>query len=628
MSLALVFHNRKFWPLFWTQFFGALNDNYFKNALVMLITFQGVSLLGLDTKSLVALSGGIFILPFFLFSAISGQLADKLDRTLLTRIIKWVELAIMFVVSYGFFMHHYELLFVALFLMGVHSTFFGPIKYSMIPDLLPDRQLVVGNAYVEVGTFLAILLGTIGSGIVMAMPDGVHWIVGGLLGFSLLGLATSYFMTPVPRAAPDLKLGWNPIPQLTDTLGAIRGNQAVFNSVLGISWFWFLGAAILSMIPIYVKSVLIGNESIVTLFLTCFTVGVAIGAVACEKLSYERIEIGLVPIGSLGMTIFLLDLGLASRGWTVREGTVLGLSGFFAHPGSWRVILAFLGIAIAGGIYTVPLYTLIQQRSPAALRSRVVAANNILNAVFMVLASGLLIWFYSLDLSVPVIFMVWALINSIVAVYIYSLVPEFTLRFWAWVVARFLYRVRVKGHEHIPSEGPALLVSNHVSYVDWLVIAASIKRPIRFVMHHKFSNVFLLKYLMRQAHVIPIAGEKENGEIFRAAFKHVNESLKAGELVCIFPEGTLTKDGEVAPFKKGLEHILATNPVPVIPLALNGLWGSFFSHRQGRVMRQFSLIPKRIWSRIQLSVGRPVPANAARAEALRGHVLDLMKLQS
>jgi 1-acyl-sn-glycerol-3-phosphate acyltransferase len=624
VSADLIFKNKKFGSLLWTQFIGALNDNYFKNALVMLITFRGVSLWGASTESIVALASAIFILPYFLFSSMAGQMADKFEKSKLIRIVKWIEVGIMAIASFGFYTSNFTLLLLALFMMGTHSTFFGPIKYSIIPELVSESHLTAGNAYVEVGTFLAILIGTIAGGMVVGVENSDHWIVSGLLALSLVGLILAYRIPQVPRGLPDLKLEWNPLPQTFRTIKMTVPHEAVFNSILGISWFWFLGAVILSLLPVYCKKFLGTDEIVVTLFLASFTIGIAIGAVICEKLSYERVEIGLVPWGSLGMSLFLVDLALQSVQWQGAGGAdaMLTLSAFLDKPGAVHIAVDLLMIAFFGGLFTVPLYTLIQQRSPREMRSRVVAANNILNSLFMVVASLMLMGLYKIGLQIPEMFLLLAVMNAVVAVYIYSIVPEFTLRFLSWMLARMVYRLNVVGHNHIPKEGAALLICNHVSFIDWLVIAAAVKRPIRFVMYYRFFELPLIRYLFRHARVIPIAGAKENPEIFQRSFELVSEQLRQGELVCIFPEGSLTKDGEIHEFKKGVEHIINRDAVPIVPMALTGMWGSIFSHKDNPA---FKKIPRRILASVKLKIAEPISNTEVKAQELEVLVKSLLK---
>jgi 1-acyl-sn-glycerol-3-phosphate acyltransferase len=381
-----------------------------------------------------------------------------------------------------------------------------------------------------------------------------------------------------------------------------------------------LGAVILSLLPTITKQLLNANEQVITLFLAIFTIGIAIGAIACEKLSYKRVEIGLVPFGSLGMTFFLTDMAFVLAGWVPSVGTA-DLHSYFNTAGSLRLGIDLLGIAFLGGIFTVPLYTLIQQRSRPEVRSRVIGANNIMNALFMVIGSALLVWFLQMKMSIPTILLAYAGFNLIVAVYIYTLVPEFTMRFLAWILAHCFYRLRVTNEERIPEDGAALLVCNHVSFIDWMIIAAGVRRPLRFVMYYKFAQLPLLRYLLKQAGAIPIAGKNEDPVIFEQAFVRIHKCLQEGELVCIFPEGALTKDGELQEFRKGVEHIIAKVPVPVVPMALNGLWGSICSHKGSKALTR---LPQKIWFPVHLVIDHAVPATEVTAAHLEMRVRQML----
>ncbi len=617
MSFKLIVSDKRFWPLFWTQFLGALNDNVLKNALVVMVAFKGVAVMGLAPASVVALAGGLFILPFFLFSASAGQLADKYERSRLVRITKWWEVAIMAIAAVGFYTHMFSLLLAVLFLAGVQATLFGPVKYSMIPDLVRDDELIEANAYIELGTFLAILIGTITGGVLVTLDGGEFLIIGTLLGLSLLGVATGYQVKKVKVACPDLVIQLNPIP--ASSLSILKQSKAIFNSVLAISWFWFFGAAILSLLPVYVKDFLHGTEQVVTCFLAMFTIGIGVGSLLCEKLSFRRVEIGLVPIGSLGMSIFLFDLFLVDPG-SGTQGAALGLMEFIKSAHGPRLLIDFLMMSIFGGFFILPLYTLIQDRSDPQTRSRVIAGNNIVNAMFMVVSSGMIIAFHALHLTFPQIFAIIAVMNLLVSIYIYSVVPEFTLRFFSWVLARALYRIRITNESKIPKTGAAVLVCNHVSYVDWLIIMALVRRPARFVMHHKFFHIPVIKFLMKQAKVIPIAGKSENPKVLQAAMAKISEELRSGELVCIFPEGTVTRHGHMNEFRRGIEQIIARDPVPVIPMALKGLWGTLFSFSDGKVIQK---LPRKWMSRVDLKVGHPVPPEKVSAANLEQLVSEL-----
>lgn len=611
-----LLQDRRFRPHFWTQFFGALNDNVFKNALVILITFKAFSIAGIPTEQMVAICGGIFILPFFLFSATAGQLADKYSKSQLIIWIKIWEIIVMLMGAYGFITENIIILIMTLFLMGLQSTFFGPVKYSILPHLLGDDELVSGNAYVELGTFIAILFGTILGGILIAIPHHGVWMVSAaVIIFAAIGCISSVKIRKLKAVTPSLKFRFNPIPQTLLILKLMKKRRSVFLSVLGISWFWFLGAVILSMLPIYCKNSLNSNESVVTFFLALFSIGVGTGSVLCERLSFRKLELGLVPIGSIGLSLFSFDLFLIGQPYLIEihPASQISVLELISTWTGFRISLDLFLFSVFSGLFIVPLYTLIQQRSIENERSRVIAANNILNALFMVVSAIFLMMLFYLKLTIPQIFLVLSIINALVAVYIYTIIPEFLFRLMCWFVAHILYRIQVIGRENIPSKGPAVLICNHVSFVDWLIIASACPRPIRFVMHYSFLEIPLTGRIFKDARVIPIAGSKESPEILNSALENISEELGKDELVCIFPEGTITGDGNLGTFKPGIERIIQKTPVPVIPLALTGLWGSFFSRKYGKAM---SKPFRRCWSRITLNIGSSVSPAAVSAEKL------------
>ncbi|MCU1716866.1 MFS transporter [Pseudomonas sp. 5P_3.1_Bac2] len=607
---------KRFLPFFLTQFLAAFNDNIFKQALILAILFK-LSVSG-DRAVLVNLCALLFILPFFLFSALGGQLGEKFAKDSLIRKIKFIELLIMLVGAWAVLQSNLPVMLGVLFAMGVQSALFGPVKYSILPQHLHEHELVGGNALVEMGTFLAILAGTIGAGVMMASEGYAQWVAATVVVVALLSYLTSRAIPPASAAMPKLQLDWNIFRQTWLTLKLGLGQRpAVSRSLVGNSWFWFLGAVYLTQIPAFAKENLHGDESVVTLILTVFSVGIALGSMLCERLSGRKVEIGLVPFGSFGLTLFGILLWWHAEGLPAPAQAYDWL-GVLAQGQAWWVLGAFLGIGLFGGFYIVPLYALIQSRTAEHERARVIAANNILNALFMVLSAVVGILFLSVaGLSIAELFLLVALMNIAVNSYIFKIVPEFTMRFMIWLLSHSMYRVKHEGLEHIPDEGAALLVCNHVSFVDALLIGGAVRRPIRFVMYYKIYNLPVLNFIFRTAGTVPIAGRSEDLLIYDAAFKKIAEYLRNGELVCIFPEGKLTTDGQIDEFKGGVERVLEQQPVPVIPMALQGLWGSFFSRSPGKGWF------KRVWSRVTLSASEPVPAELAKREWLRERVSEL-----
>ncbi|GAB1393624.1 hypothetical protein MASR1M60_17880 [Rhodocyclaceae bacterium] len=430
-----LLRTKRFLPLFVTQFLGALNDNVLKNALVVLLTFQAGQWTTLRPELLANLAAGLFILPFFLFSATAGQLADKYDKARLARQVKILEIAIVLVAGAGFVLHSLTVLMVSLLLLGLHSTLFGPLKYAILPQHLKEEELVGGNALIEAGTFVAILLGTL-LGSLLAGADeatGVIPLIG--LAIAVAGYLASRSIPDAPAPVPDLVLNLNPLSETWRNIRFAKENRTVFPSILGISWFWLYGALFLTQFPAYAKNILGGGETTVTLLLAVFTLGIGIGSLLCARISAGRIEIGLVPLGSIGLTLFGLDLVFASPA-AAHAVEPLGALALLHLPGTWRILADVALIGLFGGLFIVPLYALVQQRSSATHRARIIAANNIFNALFMVLGALSAVLLLGNGLNIPSLFGTAALCNAVVAIYIYRLVPEFRTRFVAWTDRR------------------------------------------------------------------------------------------------------------------------------------------------------------------------------------------------
>lgn len=623
MSQFALLGSRRFAPFFWTQALAAFNDSAFRNAMVMLAAFQ-MSLSDRDVGLYTNLAPALFILPFFLFSASAGQLAEKFEKTRIIRYVKLFEIAAMVLAAYGFITHHLVLLLIVLFMMGVHSTVFGPIKYAILPQALKQSELVGGNGLVEMGTQMAILIGMTAGNLLMLMAGvGPHWSAALTIGVAVIGYVISRRIPPAPATAPDLAFNWNPVTETARVLRITREDRAVFNAVLGISWFWFFGTVLVAQLPLYTRINLGGDGTVNTLVLTLFSIGTGIGSLMCEKMSGKRVEIGLVPLGAFGLTAFGVDLFLARPGAAAVRG--MDWLAFLHAAGSWRIVFDLTLIGVFAGFYVVPLFAFVQSRAPSSRLSRVIAGNNILNALLIVMASLFGLALERLGVSAARTFLSAALLNVLVAAYIFTLVPEFLMRFITWVLVNTLYRIRVDGMKHLPETGPALLVCNHVSFMDPLILMANLRRPARFVMYYKIFQVPLLHFVFKTAKAIPIAGQKEDPTVLQQAFDAVDAALADGEVVCIFPEGGLTKDGQIAPFRSGVEKILARRPVPVVSMALRGLWGSVWSRRDSMLRR--ARLPRRFRARVELVVDAPRPAeevNAAnleeRVRALRGEM--------
>jgi len=610
---------RRFLPFFLTQALGALNDNIFKNALVIMIGYRGLTALGLDSKLLVTAAAVIFILPFFLFSATVGQLAEKFEKSRSIRYVKIAEIIIMVFASVGLYLDSPEILLGVLFLLGVQSTVFGPIKYGLLPQHLAEDELVGGNALVESGTFLAILIGTIVGGAIAALEgDLALWLSLTILVVSIVGYLTSKQIPETPSVEPELKINWNPFTETYRSLKFLKSNKVVFLAVLGISWFWFYGAVFLAQIATYTQYSLAGKESVATLILAVFSIGIAIGSILCEKLSNGRIEIGLVPIGAIGLSVFAIDLYFANPETGLTP--VYSWTEFVALAGSYRILFDIALIGIFGGIYTVPLYSLVQQRSDEKHLSRIIASNNIVNALFMVVSGLFSMLLLSNGYSIPQLFLATGIINIFVAIYVFTKAPEFISRFITWCLINSLYRIRQLNLSSIPKKSGCVLVCNHVSFVDALIIGGYCKRNVKFVMDYRIFKMPIVGSFFRIIGAIPIAPAHEDEAIMESAFDKIASSLEHDEVVCIFPEGKLTADGALGEFKQGIEKIISRTPVPVVPMALKGLWGSWFSRKNGDAMKG---IPRKFMSKIELVVGELIPAEDVTSQYLREKVYAL-----
>lgn len=430
-----LMRQRRFGPFFWTQFFGALNDNVFKTALLTILTYDALRWTTADVGLLNNLIPGLFILPFVLFSALAGQLADKFDKTRLSRTIKLLEIVIMLIAAVGWLQHMLWLLVAAVVGMGLHSTLFGPVKYAYLPQHLQPEELTGGNGLVEMGTFVGILLGEIGGALLVAHePGGIVLVVAVTLGIAVLGWLASLRMPLSPAPAPELALRWNLLAETLRNLRHSRANRPVWLALLGNSWFWFYGAIILAQFPVYAKTILHGDHGVFVLLLVMFSLGIGAGSLLCERLSGRKADIGLVPFGAIGLTVFGIDLSLASDAYA--NAALVDVTRFLASEGSARILCDCALIGVFGGFYIVPLFTLIQLRCEPAHLSRTIAGMNIVNALFMVVAAGAAMLMLGAGLTIAQIFLATAVLNALVTGGLFLCMPEFLTRFRAWLLAR------------------------------------------------------------------------------------------------------------------------------------------------------------------------------------------------
>ncbi|WP_076918406.1 MFS transporter [Pseudoalteromonas sp. SK18] len=611
--------SKRFLPLFVTQFFSALNDNVYKQSILLILIFQAATVA--DGAFYSNLAAGLFILPFFLFSGMAGQIAEKLEKSKLISIVKFCEIPIMLVGVVSILTEQVWLMLGTVFLMGLQSTFFGPLKYSILPQHVAPNELTKANGLVESGTFVAILLGTVFGTYYITQAAGPIYISIAIVSLAVIGFLSSRFIPKSAANDANLKVSINPITSTKSVFNALKAQtESVGKSVLGISWFWLIGAVILTALPNYVKHVMGGDELVVTAALVVFSLSIALGSLLCEKLSRSRIELGIVPFGALLITLFLYLLSQEPGIEFYRQVSELQLTleqVINTDDMLWHFVW-MAGIGIASGFYTVPLYALIQQRTHPDSRSRVIAANNVLNALFMVGSAVLsIVTLTLLHWNISQLLLLLAGLNLLISVYIYSKVPEFFLRFIIYILAICMYRVRTKGEPNIPDEGAAVVVSNHVSFVDWMFILAASPRPIRFVVFAPIYYSPALNWLFKMAKAIPIDSEKANPKAFNKAFDDIAKTLESGELVGIFPEGKLSGDGEVDVFRRGIEKIIQRTPVPVIPVHLDGLWGSMFSRKTKW------RLPRPKWSLVSVAIGESVAPENVSADDLRDRVLAL-----
>jgi 1-acyl-sn-glycerol-3-phosphate acyltransferase len=613
-SLQLL-HQKRFGPYFVAQFLGAFNDNLFKNALLIIVAF-GAARSEQEIGLINNLAAGLFILPFFLFALVAGNIADTVDKQLIIKRLKLTECLLALAAVPALLSGDVNLMLAVLFGFGLQSAFFAPAKYSLLPQHLAMHELVGGNALVQMGTFIAILVGTLVGGIFASSQLLLYWLCGLIVTVAILGYIFACFVPPAPPSSQTTaKVDWNVWRMGRLALGEIRKTPGVLLAIMAVSWFWFLGTVVLTQLPSFSKSVLGGDATVVSVLLAIFSVGIGIGSLLCGRLSAGRLEIGLVPLGAIGMAIFgsLFAYAPTSDGIELVNAATF----FSSLSGVW-VGLHVVLIGVFGGLYIVPLMALIQAKTSSDMRGRTMAINSVMNALFMVVAALFsIVVLVLLKWQLSTLLLLTALGNLLVLAVIVKTVPAYFIRMIMWLAAQASYRLRVTGREHIPESGPALILANHVSFIDWMLLGAASIRPLRFVMYKPFYDIRVLRPILRWAGAIPITPRHEDEDCYREAIAAIIQALRDGELVLVFPEGKLSDSGELQTFRTGFERVLAEVPVPVIPAALHGLWGSFFSRRWGRAMRKpFA----RVYSRVGVEFDRPLAPEDATAEVLQQHI--------
>jgi acyl-[acyl-carrier-protein]-phospholipid O-acyltransferase/long-chain-fatty-acid--[acyl-carrier-protein] ligase len=599
--------SRRFLPLFVSQFLGAANDNLFKNALAILVVFKLGSQSGMSPQVLATVAAALFIAPYFLFSAVAGAMSDRFEKSHLMKAWKAAEIAISALGAWGLVAQNVPVMLAALFLLGAQSTFTSPIKYAVLPEFLHQDELIGGNALIEGGTFLAILIGTIAGG-TLVMVDGGPAIVGAVMAvLAVAGFAASLLLPRAHAGKPEVAVGLDMVRQTLGLWTLIRGRRDLFLSVLGISWFWLVGATYLSQFPAFAKNVLVADEHVVTLMLTMFSVGIGIGSVLCGRLLKGEVSARHVPFAALSMTVFALDLWFAA-GPAAGGPTLAGLSDFVARPAAWRVLADLLAFAICGGIYIVPLYAILQARSDEAMRSRAVAANNLVNAAFMVAAAVVSALLLAAGLSVTDLFLLLGFANLVVAVYICGLLPDAVLKGVFAALFRLAYRVEVRGLENLPKAGErAVIVVNHASLLDPALLAAYLPEKPVFAVNTFVAKEWWVKPFLRVVDAFPV--DPTNPMSTKSLIRVVQE----GKSLVIFPEGRLTVTGALMKVYEGPGMIADRADAPVVPVRIDGAQFTPFSRLKGKVrLRLFPRITITVLPPRRFDVDAEVKGRARR----------------
>lgn len=589
---------RGFSALLWTQGLGAFNDNSFKT----LIALMAVALLPPgESAKLVALSGALFILPFIVFSTYAGALADRYSKKKLIVLFKAIELLLLVLSFFALYLRNIPSLLALLFLMGAHSAFFSPLKLAILPEILEDKNLSHGNGLMQACTFAGIILGTMAAGLLMQTFEGrLHLASLLFVAAAVLGLLASLGVAEVPPSGGREPFRLNFVSHALENLRAVRGYLGVYEAVIGSAYFWFLGAIFQMNLLVYGKELMGVTETTLSGFQIVVAFGIGLGSYAAGRLSREKVELGLVPLGALGLVAFSVDLAFSFRSVS-------------------RTVVDLFGLGACGGLFVLPLQAYIQQRSPPEERGKVIATSNILSFVGVLIASGCL-WAFSVyfKLHAGQVFLVTAAMTLVAALYIVRMLPDFLLRLFLYPMANLLYRIQAEGAGNLPLTGPALLISNHVSFVDAFLIGGATSRRVRFLMFRRYYDLPVLRWFFKAMGALPIS-EHDSPKAILQSFESARQALREGRLVCIFAEGEVTRHGQMLRFKKGFERIVKGLDVPIVPVHLDRVWGSIFSYEGGRVLLKW---PRRLPYPVTVSFGKPLPSTATAPEA-RQAILSL-----
>ncbi len=593
-----ILKNGGFHAFLWTQFFGAFNDNVYK--LVVSMRAVDVAASSESSSLYLSLATAVFVIPFLLFSGYSGHLADVVSKRKVLIAVKVFEIFVMGLGLVVFFSTRIELMLVVLFLMALHSTIFSPAKYGIVPEMLPDKDLSRANGLLEMSTFVAIVLGTsIGTFLYAAWKEEA-WKMGVvMLAVSLVGFLVSFKITRVPASGANAPFQFNPFAEVWIGTRHLLKDKPLWLTVMGISYFWFLGALFQMDLLLFGKEVLKVNDLHVGLMVTCLAVGIGVGSMLAGRLSGNKVELGLVPLGAIFMSVFCTTL-------------------YFSRSSYTMSVISLAALGLASGLFIVPLNAYLQQRSENHEKGRIIATNNFYNTIGLLLASGIL-WMAhdKLRVTPDKLLLIFGVVTLIASAYVVNTVPEFMLRFILWMATHTLFKIRIVGQENVPFRGPALLVANHMSHIDGFLINACIQRFIRFMVWKPFYEMKALNWFFRLGKAIPVGTSGPRDVI--ASIRAARKEIEAGHMVCIFAEGAISRTGNLLPFKRGLEKIVDGLDVPVIPVHLDRLWGSIFSFERGKFLWKW---PKRIPYPVTVSFGKPMPATS-EAHEVRQAIVEL-----
>ncbi|MGB5589400.1 MAG: MFS transporter [Gammaproteobacteria bacterium] len=607
---------RRFLPLWLCRLANSLNSELLRMGAIFLIGATAAASLG--NNSLRREIAIWFVLPALLAAPLGGQLADRFDRRTLIWITQLTGLLTAAVGSYAMLTNNHSALLAAVALAGFQVSIFGPTAGALVRQHLGPHELMAGSGLLVAAQQLAVVVGLPAVLLAASSFEGDAAVIGSVLVLSgLLGALAGACVPESSPPQPGFALAWNPLAAIRGTLLVVLKDRNLFLAVLGVSWFWFTSLVYLIFLPDFGVEVLGVNPAQSPVLILLPVAGVLIGSLLCRPASGQRVELGLVPLGALGMTVGGVAFYFSAPDAATSSFTLWEL----LEQNAFRWLAAdMLLFGIAAGLFVVPLNAYILETAPGGKLGRVLGGTYFYNLLFISLVIGGADWLLAEGLSVHGLILLVTLMHAGVSLYIFLLLPEFLLRLVMWVLVHTIYRVDASGLEKVPPQGPAIIVCNHITYMDALIIGARVRRPIRFVMHKYIFEIPLLSTFFRLAKAIPIVSAKKDPEGLAAAMDQVANELSAGRLVAIFPEGRLTTDGEMGIFRSGIERMVERNPVPVVPMALQGLWGSFFSNDGGPPLTHR---PRLNWSRIGLRVGDPVPAESVSAADLQQRVLDL-----